>query len=335
MDQHWLYETHGDPLTAVQKFVIAIWEGAQLDGMLAPASGIEGPGAPPRLLEDPGQVTSINPFKPWMALNAANLVPGIMQENPGARLGVIFRPCEMRAHAAMSKQASNTAPPLDAHDNLVTICVDCLATFPVDQVQWRAERKGDTEKLTQEALQFARMGGIAAYRFRSACQMCMSAEAGGADLNIGVLGLPVRQYLLVSARDEEMAQAHHLPEITAGMAGEAILSHRSLTLDRMSERQSSTRERVMHSLGEFLPQSLDAVIQQLEKCDGCQACMDVCPICSVAYPKRRADGGFERSDVESWLASCAGCGMCEQSCPNHLPLSAIFGHIRDILRVVR
>jgi Na+-translocating ferredoxin:NAD+ oxidoreductase RnfC subunit len=26
--------------------------------------------------------------------------------------------------------------------------------------------------------------------------------------------------------------------------------------------------------------------------------------------------------------SCAGCGMCEQTCPHHLPLSAIFHHIK-------
>jgi Fe-S oxidoreductase len=29
-----------------------------------------------------------------------------------------------------------------------------------------------------------------------------------------------------------------------------------------------------------------------------------------------------------WLVSCAGCGMCEQSCPNSLPTATIFAHIR-------
>jgi Fe-S oxidoreductase len=32
-----------------------------------------------------------------------------------------------------------------------------------------------------------------------------------------------------------------------------------------------------------------------------------------------------------WMLSCAGCGMCEQACTQHLPLSTIFGHIREQL----
>jgi predicted aldo/keto reductase-like oxidoreductase len=36
-----------------------------------------------------------------------------------------------------------------------------------------------------------------------------------------------------------------------------------------------------------------------------------------------------REDVVNWLLSCAGCGMCEQSCPQHQPLSAVFSHIRE------
>jgi Fe-S oxidoreductase len=56
--------------------------------------------------------------------------------------------------------------------------------------------------------------------------------------------------------------------------------------------------------------------------------MDVCPICSVDRPARTAEGHYDRSGVMRWLVSCAGCGMCEQSCPNHLPISAMFAHIR-------
>jgi Na+-translocating ferredoxin:NAD+ oxidoreductase RnfC subunit len=31
------------------------------------------------------------------------------------------------------------------------------------------------------------------------------------------------------------------------------------------------------------------------------------------------------------MISCAGCGMCEQACPNHLPLVTIFNQIREQL----
>jgi len=57
--------------------------------------------------------------------------------------------------------------------------------------------------------------------------------------------------------------------------------------------------------------------------------MNVCPICSVDEPRRAKDGKLVREDVVNWLLSCAGCGMCEQSCPQHQPLSAVFSHIRE------
>jgi predicted aldo/keto reductase-like oxidoreductase len=51
----------------------------------------------------------------------------------------------------------------------------------------------------------------------------------------------------------------------------------------------------------------------------------------VEYP-RQVKGRYCREDVINWLASCAGCGMCEQSCPQHLPLSAIFTHVKQQLQ---
>ena len=49
-------------------------------------------------------------------------------------------------------------------------------------------------------------------------------------------------------------------------------------------------------------------------------------------PSRDKDDNYARADVMRWLISCAGCGICEQSCPDHLPLSSIFGFIREQLK---
>ena len=228
-----------------------------------------------------------------------------------------MRPCEMRALNEMAARGAVK------RDDVLAVCTDCLGTFPADEIEWRAERS--TKGLTKESLQFAPQGGISAYRYRPACQMCAEPGATEGDVNIGVFGLPVRQSVLVNAHNGSVA----LETITNGLATDELAARREQMLAKISERHVRTRERVLKSLEEDLPADLQELLLQFESCGDCQACMNVCPICSVDEPRKDANGRLVREDVVNWLLSCAGCGMCEQSCPQHQPLSAVFSHIRE------
>lgn len=337
MNHLWALDTHGDPLGKVHDFIRHVWMQSDLDGMLVTLNGGEAPHATPQYVTDVASIEKINPFKPLMQVNAARLVPALLVERPHARHAALLRPCEMRALTEMRKHTSFEL------DQLLTISVDCLGTLPADEYQWRLERiernlpleetdsTPSSDELAHEALKFARQGGIIPYRYRSACQVCTSPAAQHAKINLHVLGLPVRQQILVSATDPSTAQAIQLDRYADRIADQALVDQHERLLSRMSERHQRTLDRVNEGLGGLLPTDVDAVIRQLESCVDCQNCMDVCPICSVDRPIRAPDGHFDRSSVMRWLVSCAGCGMCEQSCPNHLPISAIFGHIRQQL----
>jgi formate dehydrogenase subunit beta len=325
MDTQWTIKTNGDPLGAVRGFMTSVWSQANLDGMLVLSNGAEHAVSQPRLIDEPAGLEEVNPFKPLMTVNAARLIPEMIQDHPQARLGAMLRPCEMRALVEMVKHDSFSL------EGFLTVSVDCLGTYPLDEYKWRAARKDASGGPAAEPLQFARQGGIVAYRYRSACQVCQSPEAQGADLNIHVIGLPVRQHILVSARDEPTAGRLRLDAVADKPASPELVEQHSHVLARLSERHQRTMERVTQSLGEVMPHSVEALIDQLENCGSCQRCMNVCPICSVDYPVRDAQGRYERQSIVRWLVSCAGCGMCEQACTSHLPLSAIFGHIREVL----
>jgi formate dehydrogenase subunit beta len=314
MSTQWILKTKGDPLGAVHRFVDQFWRDANLEAMVVPPSGKN----QPHILTDSAQLGEINPFQPLMLMNMAKVIPEVLEGHPDGRVGVMLRPCEMRALTEMSARGAFHA------DRLVTVCVDCLGTFPEDEFEWRAARKGSGKGLAGEALQFAPQGGIAAYRYRAACQMCVSPGATDADVNIGVLGLPVRQTVLVDFKNGKADWKH----ITDGKADPALSEKRDVMLAKLSERHTRTRERVITGLNEVLPADVDALLDQFENCGSCQTCMDNCPICTVAYPRQVA-GRFRREDVANWLASCAGCGMCEQACPQHLPLSIIFTHVKQ------
>ncbi len=336
MDNQWSLDTHGDPLGKVHDFIKYVWHEYRLDGMLATLDGNNKAHATPRYVTDVSAVDLVNPFRPLMEVNAARLIPDLLAGHPDDMIAALLRPCELRALTEMTKHVPTTL------DQLVTISVDCLGTLPSDEYQWRLERleknlletktsPSDADELAHEALQFARQGGIIPYRYRSACQVCASPAAKNADINLLVLGLPVRQKILVSVPDLKTANAIHLDGYANGKADEGMVFQHERILSKMSERHARHMEQVKESLGSLLPADVDAVIRQLESCGECQNCMDACPICSVDRPSRDADGHYDRSAVCRWLVSCAACGMCEQSCPDHLPTSTIFAHIHQQL----
>ncbi len=337
MNNQWSVETHGDPLGKARHLIKQIWLESNLDGMLVTVNGGEEAGAMPRYVVDVELIDEINPFTPLMEINIARLIPDLVASHPDARIGALLRPCEMRALTEMVKHASFKI------DNLLSISIDCLGTLPADEYQWRLERvekahsplhENPSESdgdLAYEALKFARQGGIIPYRYRSACQVCLSPAANQADVNLHILGLPVRQQMLLSVSDPRIGESIHLEKLTDGIAEAALVSQHERIISKMCERHQRTMDRMNEGLGGLLPADVDAVIRQLESCGDCQNCMDVCPICSVDRPERSAEGHYDRSSVMRWLVSCAGCGMCEQACPNHLPISAVFAHIRQEL----
>ena len=321
----WMKKTLGDPIGSLQSLLADIWEQSALDGMLIPTHNQADTVVKPRLIRSIAELEGMNPFRPLMTINSARLIPGLLSANPDQKLATVLRPCEMRALIEMVKHDGF------ALNQILTITVDCLGTFPPEDYLWRAERKGSTEKLSYESLRFARQGGIQAYRNRPVCQYCVAPNAHGADINIGVLGLPVRQLLTVSIQNTLFANRIDWRNITDGPAAEAIISQRESMLAKLAERHTRTRERILTGLNSSLPGDVDALIQQFEKCGDCQICLEVCPICSVDFPRHGEDQKFLRQDILRWLVSCAGCGMCEQACPNHQPLGAIFAQIRDQL----
>jgi formate dehydrogenase subunit beta len=311
MNTNWMLHTHGNPLGTLQKFIKMLWEQTDLNAMIvAPSNG-------KFVLESPDELEHVNPFQPLMKLNTARLVVDTAKKRPGKRLGAMLRPCEMRALNEMAARGAVK------REDVLAVCTDCLGTFPAEEYEWRTERS--VKGLTKETLQFAPQGGISAYRYRPACQMCAEPGATEGDVNIGVFGLPVRQSMLVNAQDGSVL----LKSTTDGLATEELVSKREQTLAKISERHVRTRERVLKSLDDELPADLQHLLEQFESCGDCQACITVCPICSVDEPRRNKDGRLVREDVVNWLLSCAGCGMCEQSCPQHQPLSAVFSHIRE------
>ncbi len=320
MNESYFIETHGDPLGVIQNVIATAWDKFELDQLVISING----DSKPTLIDNPEQLDQVNPFRPLMTKNTAKYIPEILEDHPGKRLGVVVRPCEMRALAEKCKREEIPS------ERLLTICVDCLGTYPKDDYQWRAERKGSPERLAWESLHFARQGGIATYRFRSACQACRTPVSGGADINIGVIGLPVRQKIMVEAIEPVNTSLLDGKQLHAEQ-DRTMLEQRENIIAKMLQRSSHTRQRLTDNLEGILPRDVDALVKQFEACGECRECFDSCPLCAADYPSKDGTGIYRSDQVKEWMISCAGCGMCEQACPNHLPLVTIFNQIRKQL----
>ncbi len=313
----WALHTHGDPLATTRRFLRRIWERAGLEGMILP---VYQPGhlqVAPGWIDSPTQLALADPFAPLMLVNSSRLVTQMALTRPDARAAAILRSCEARALYYLASRDK-----LDL-SSWILIGVDCLASFSSDEYAWRVEKAGAADRLTREAFRFARQGGIAAYRFRPACQMCISPLAPSADLCLEVLGLPVHQVLLVSARDQAVAEQLGLEDLVDAPASESLLVQRWRLSLRLGERHMRRREAMLEALPASLPLGVREFCEHVAACAPCRSCLDVCPVYAGELAAGLSGKPFAPDQAVAWLVSCVKCGMCEQACPRGLPLTAI------------
>ena len=317
---YWALNTNGDPISTVRKFLSNVWNFAGLQGLLVPAyqSELE---VRLQLILDPAELSLVDPFVPLTAINAAQMAVRLSSEHPYANYGVILRPCEARALYEVTQNGVFNA------DFCMTIGVDCLGSFTVEDFEWRVQKARTVEELTNQELRNARQGGIAPDRLRLACQMCTSSSAKDTDLYISLFGLPVKETILVSTANPEIASRLHLSEITDGLAGLSLVEQHEYMLTALQERRTRALERIIHDLPENLPAETSTLMNHFVNCAPCQKCLEACPIYTVEWAPAIDSGPAAEASMNQWLADCVGCGMCDQACPQHLPLAAIIHRI--------
>ncbi len=137
--------------------------------------------------------------------------------------------------------------------------------------------------------------------------------------------------MLLRAKDAETTRTLRLAEITDGAADAALIAQYEGMLATLHERRMHTLERRISELGADLPEDVDSLIAHLESCAPCRQCLDACPIYGFEVAQAGDGGVVTREAAVRWLVSCVSCGMCEQTCPDHLPLTAVVWRIKQQL----
>jgi len=324
MRKEWLIDTDGKPLQTVQQFIRNAWNDLAIEAMILPLKSEDNKTWDTEVIVSADQIDRANPFTPIMVENIAQEIPDFLHENLGKKTAALLRPCEVRALDTIVEKTGVSL------EDLLIFCADCLGTFPASEFSWRADRKGTPDTLADETLQFSRQGGIAPYRYRTACQLCTHQTAGQGNINIHIAGLPVRHKIMINAEEDTASLIGYFPETLTDEDYALIEQHQSVA-DRMLYRNQQTNTRLSQAMVADTNLNLETLYEQLNDCGSCQACMDVCPICTSLDFHRDEHGKLSRELIAEWMIACVGCGMCEENCMKHRPLSAIFSVVREQL----
>ncbi|MEO0085087.1 MAG: 4Fe-4S dicluster domain-containing protein [candidate division WOR-3 bacterium] len=306
----------------------------KLSGLLLPAWSPAG-AATLALITDPQKVGDTSPLLPAMAVNAASVVHRLARSGTIAqRVGLLLRPCESRGVVELIK-LRQVLP-----DNLVLIGIDCAGTYK--SAGFRNIR-GDNADFANGHVR--NQTALAANpNLRPACQLCEYPRPLVFDLAIGWLGMnPDKELWLEAATDK----------------GKALLDGVELT----PAEEPESRQRTFAELVEKRRQAVAARLAELDKavmgaenlvryfadCLNCHNCMRVCPVCychecffdsttfqrdideHVRIAQRKGLNRmpsdtllFHLTRMNHMMTSCVQCGICEDSCPAGIGLTALF-----------
>jgi formate dehydrogenase subunit beta len=333
MNTNRVLQTHSEGTAkAFQHFLGGFWKQAELDAVLAPVEFPGNGGVAPKVLRSPGEVNRINPFVPLMLSNSAGLVEAFLMEFPQGNLAAVLRPCELRALVELRKRnrVHFHSPSANGRGGQLTLIgVDCPGTFAAREFAKHVAERRDDADMIKIGVSYEGQQSFDAREVRTACQMCDSPAPLGADITIGTIGLAPREEMLVIAQDERVDAKLRLRDLTDGPATEEEVVSREQMVGKLASMRAQKRGAATSAKTEPGDES-EFPLALFACCTLCADCLDACPLyfgqLSGMLGVNEAYKGSslllsELVNLSRWLASCSGCGMCQEACQNGVALT--------------
>ena len=261
----------------------------------------------------------------FMNINMASVVSDITKKaSPPSdrKIGALLRSCEARALVELVKL--NQASP----ENLITIGFDCFGAYPVRRFLYQPDLP-----------------------IREACLICEHPEPLNTDISIGMAGLD-DDGLIILRGGSENGNAF-LASLEGTEATEEQLKKHENAIAAIKKERIAKREEVFARYKTEI-YGFDKLSEVLASCINCHNCRNVCPVCfcreclfdsptfewkadnyiswsgkhgAVALPEGRLL--FHLTRLNHMSASCVGCGVCEEACPNGISVFSLFGFSGD------
>ncbi len=323
-----------DVVGSINEFLRHLLESGKIHELLVQQSTPSKKVAFPVLISDAKKLHS-DVIAPIIPASTAKIVSKItkIQGSPKT-IGVVMHPCQIRALIELAKLNQAKL------DNIVIIGVDCLGTFPINTYADFHVKKKQTELLLES---FTKKNDEVEKHLRTACRVCKDPIPTNADIVIGLYGSDVEKEVLIEAHTEI---GKNIIE-SLKLEDEKDNKNREKAVKEIREEKQKKREEFLKEKGDI--KGIEKLADFFDKCVNCHNCRHACPICycreclfdssvfdAEAYKfLRKAENKglvkmpndsllFQLGRMNHMILSCVECGLCEQACPNEIPLMDVF-----------
>ena len=332
-----------DLLATLQGFFKHLLESDKIDALMVPWRLPMSNNVMSTLIIDPEIMDHADPLAPCFPINAAKMASKLTKRQSGHTVGLVMRPCEIRAFVELIKLKQG------AFDDIVIISLDCLGAFSNTDYNtfYTTSAKEDPMDSTRQFYEHVldkKSGSIEDMDIASACKVCEYPVSKNADINIGLYGVDYKTQLIVEAvtpKGQEVAGALSLPKTSEPSGRQQAIN--TLVTDRTAKRDDMFEQMAQTT------SNIEKLSTYLAKCVNCYNCRVACPVCyckecvfvtdvfdhdAFQYLQWAKHKGKIKMPVDTDFfhltrmahigLSCVGCGQCSNACPNDIPLMELF-----------
>ena len=299
-----------------KEFLSKLFDEGIIHSLLVP---LKKPGTPfyfPALIKSKEFLSDASISPMVMPVSAATEVSKITRvSSPSKTIGVVLRPCEIRALVELVKLKQINL------DNILIIGTDCEGTYTPEDYEELKPEKIDKEKI------------------REVCKICEYPEPPLADIILGFYGGEG-----IEARSPKGEEILKKLGIEKGFDREK----RREEIERVKKERQEKAKQILEATREKVS-GIENLTKFFGSCINCHNCMKECPICYcnecffesevfrfegeryLSWVERRGTLQLPRDELLFHLGrmnhmglSCIGCGMCEQSCPRDIEVAHLF-----------
>ena len=251
---------------AVTSFCKKLLESGAVEAVMAPQRLPNNPMVHHTLVQDASKLNNVDPSAPVMNINGGTLAARLTRQDPGGKIGMLLRPCELRAYAELVKLNQGD------RDYVLLIGTDCYGTFEPPAFQTWAENASNGNGAFLDAVRSSDEAPKDAPEIRKNCRACEYPTPDIADIQIQLMGVDGAG--AVTSGTE--AGAAVLSELGLSEQGEP--ANREKAVGDIVAKRTAVRDALFEEVRtELLP--MEKILNELSRCINCYNCRDACPVC--------------------------------------------------------